>query len=88
MEIKVKQQNTGQIYSSNMSDVNQHKIVNISFCTSYTCVHVQTKEGGETTFHDIILPPFGVGGGWLNSLGQAIDLIATQDDPRGEWVLN
>lgn len=84
MEIKVCEKSTGKIYTNDMSDNNKQSILSLSFCTSYTQVEVQDQVVGSDgkkkyPTHDIILPPLGSKPNW-------IDLIATQDDPEGEWV--
>tara|TARA_R110000868_G_C10689494_1_gene748175 strand:+ start:558 stop:812 length:255 start_codon:yes stop_codon:yes gene_type:complete len=83
MELKIRQKDTGQIYSSDMSDENKHTILSFNFCTSYTQVEVQDEIDGKFSAHDVILPPYGVKAG---GLGYAIDHIATQGDPEGEWI--
>ena len=84
MELKIRDKKTGVIYSSNMSDENKHSIINMSFCTSYTQVEVQDEieENGKKSWptHDIILPPIGSVVNW-------VDLIATQNDNEGEWII-
>lgn len=79
MLLKIKDLDTGQIYSSNMSDDNKHTILDINFCTSYTQVSVQDEIDGKFSCHDMILPPIGTTPDW-------VDQIATQNDPEGEWV--
>lgn len=83
MILKVKDNKTGVIYTSDMSDENKHSILNINFCTSYTQVEVQDEilEDGELKYptHDIILKPLGSKVNW-------IDLIAVMNDNDGEWI--
>ena len=83
MLIKVKDNKTGIIYSTNMVDSNKHSILGMNFCTSYTQVTVQDEieVDGQTQYptHDIILPPFGTKPNW-------VDLIASQDDNDGVWI--
>ena len=83
MILKVKDNKTGVIYTSDMSDENKHSILNINFCTSYTQVEVQDEilEDGELIYptHDIILKPSGGKVNW-------VDLIAIKDDNDGEWI--
>lgn len=83
MELKIRDIKTGIVYSSNMDDNNKNVILSMNFCTSYTEVEVQeeTEVGGKKKFptHTVILPPFGSDPSWT-------DLIATQEDNKGEWV--
>lgn len=66
-----------------MSDENKQAILALNFCTSYTEVQVQDQIeiDGEIKYPEttLILPPIGTEPNW-------IDMIATQDDPEGEWV--
>ncbi len=84
MELKIRDKKTGVIYSSNMSGENKHTILSMNFCTSYIQVEVQdeTEIGVKKKYivHDVILTPFGTESNW-------IDLIATQEDNKGEWVI-
>jgi hypothetical protein len=85
MEIKVKDTNTGVIYSNDMAKGNKHTILEIHFCTSYTQVKVQDEEVNEVggncwPKHDIIIPSELSKVNW-------VDMIAVQNDPIGEWVL-
>jgi len=88
MLIKVKNSKTGKIYSNDMSDKNTQCILSINFCTSYTQVEVQDEidEDGRRTYptHTIILPPSGVS---LKDINW-VDLIAIQEDNRGEWIID
>jgi hypothetical protein len=75
MELKIRQKDTGVIYSSDMSDENEHYILSLNFCTSYTQAEVQDKVDGKFTTHDVILPPFETELSWIGS-------IATQNYPE------
>ena len=84
MEIRIKDEVNGKVYSNDMSDKNKQSILEIHFCTSYTQVKVQdTIETEQGNFaypeHDIILPPLGSKVNW-------VDLIATQYDNKGHWL--
>lgn len=79
MEIKIKQLDTGIIYSSDMSDSNKHSILEMNFCTSYTEAVVQDERDGTYPTHSIILPPIGTSPNW-------VDMTATQEEALGEWV--
>lgn len=83
MIIKVKSKKTGIIYSSDMSDLNNHSILQIDFCTSYTEVNVQDviEINGEKSYkcHDIVIQPVGSKPCW-------IDLISIQGYDEGEFV--
>lgn len=77
MELKVKDKETGIIYTNDMRNDNSNKILSMNFCKSYTEVEVQT----EKRVHTLILPPLGNEPIW-------IDLIAVQKDNAGEWLIN
>lgn len=83
MELKIRQKDTGQIYSNDMGDDNKHKIIEIHFCTSYTQIEVQSTVEGIFSHHSVILPAFGVK---AEGMGWAIDHIATQGEAEGEWI--
>lgn len=83
MQVAIKQNDTGQIYSNDMGADNKHSILAMHFCTSYTQVVVQDEVDGKFPTHDIILPAFGTE---PNGLSYAIDHMATQNDPEGEWI--
>ena len=86
MLLKIKDLKTGKIYSNDMSDKNKYSILSMNFCTSYTEVEVQDEidNNGEKSFptHIIILPSYGINLSDINW----VDLIAIQEDARGEWV--
>ena len=84
MEIKIKNTETGVIYSNDMSKDNPHLIISIDFCTSFTEVRVQTKNKRNgwrslSVSETLILPPLGT-----NS--NPLYMIATADGTKGEWV--
>ena len=79
MEIKVKDDVTGIVYSSNMSDENKNSILAMNFCTSYTQVNVQQEIDGKFPTHNIIVPPLGSAPSW-------VDGIATQGDHTGQFI--
>ena len=86
MLLKIKDLNNGKIYSNDMSNQNTQSILYMNFCTSYTEVKVQDEidNDGKRSFpkHTVILPPYGVS---LKDINW-VDLIAIQEDARGEWV--
>lgn len=85
MELKVKNLETGVIYSSDRSDDNKHSILSINFHTDYTQVNVQDEivsESGQKTHpnFNIIMPPIGGKVNWVS-------LIIFVGSTEGEWVL-
>ena len=83
MKISIKDDKTGVIYSTDMSDDNRHSILSMNFCASYTDIEVQDEinTNGKLTYptHTIILPPEGTTPPW-------VDTIATQGYNIGSWV--
>lgn len=80
MITKVRDKETGAVYSSDMSDENKSKILDINFCTSYTEVTVQDETGGNFPTKNLIIPPIGSEPYW-------VDMIAiNENDIEGEWV--
>ena len=82
MLIKVKDNQSGEVYTNEMDS--DKCILEIHFCTSYAQVKVQDviNESGKMSYptHDIILPP-------LKGMVNWVDLIATQNDNVGEWLI-
>jgi len=82
MFIQVKDYVSGIIYNNDMSQ-DEHCILSINFCTSYTQVEVQDKieVDGQTKYpkHDIIISPLG-------SKPNFVDEIAIQNDHKGDWA--
>lgn len=75
MTISVKRDSDNKVFTTNMSDT--ESIYEIHFCTSYTQVKVQElNESGELISKDIICPPIG-------TVGNFVDMIAVQNDDTG-----
>ena len=85
MLFAVKNKN-GEVFTNDMSEDNQNKILEIHFCTSYTQVVAQRKESddeGNTVYltEDIIIPAENA-----DEWSQAIDFIAVGGDEEGKWA--
>lgn len=78
MEIRVRNKRTGVVYSNDMSEKNEHLIVEILFFVEHTTITVQDKlEERKYRTSDIIIPPFGA---------ELVVWRDVQDVDRGEWV--
>lgn len=79
MEIRIRDLKSGHIYTNDMSDNNNHSILEMHFCTSYTQASVQDRIGSKYITRNVILPPMG-------STPDPLDYIALADESHGEWV--
>lgn len=76
--IKVKRDSDGKIFTNDMAV--EEGIYEIHFCTSYAQVRVQEFDcNGKLTSKDIICPPIGTQGSFL-------DYIAVYDDETGDFI--
>lgn len=79
-EIRVKRLSDGQVFSSNMADSNKFTITEINFCTSYTQVMVQWRDGDKFPEQEIICPPLG-------SEPNPVDFVAFSGDEEEGIIL-